>query len=278
MSVFEIKSYAKINLSLQIKGKFKSNLHKIESLITFVNLNDQIKIIRSKNSFHKVTFYGKFSKGISQQNTITKLLKILDARNLLKGKKYLIKVKKNIPLKSGLGGGSMNAASILKYFLDKKVFFLKKNEVKEIPNQVGSDVIVGMKRYNTILLSNGDTYTSKKKLRLYTIIVKPNFGCSTRAIYQNVKIFSKKKYKKVFDLKNIMKLKNDLEGVVFSKYSIIKNISICLKKLPRVNFVRMTGSGSCLVAYFNSRNASINAAKIFRRNYKKYWCIVSKTI
>jgi len=51
-----------------------------------------------------------------------------------------------------------------------------------------------------------------------------------------------------------------------------------MKKLPGVNFVRMTGSGSCLIAYFNSRNASINAAKIFRRNYKKYWCIVSKTI
>ena len=39
-------------------------------------------------------------------------MKFMDKENLLKGKKYLIKIKKNIPQKAGLGGGSMNAASI----------------------------------------------------------------------------------------------------------------------------------------------------------------------
>ncbi len=278
MSVSKIKSYAKVNLSLKVVGKLRSNLHKIESLITFVNLNDQIQIIKSKRNFHKVYFYGRFSKGILKQNTITKLLKILDEKRLLNGQKYLIKVKKNIPLKSGLGGGSMNAASIFKFFLDKKVFFLKNKEIKKIANIVGSDVIIGMKRINSILLSSGKVIRSRKKIGLYVLIVKPNIGCSTKKIYKNVKIFSKKKNEKVFILKNIIKSKNDLEEVVLSKYPVIKRLKEYMKKLPRVKFVRMTGSGASLIAYFNSKNASINAAKIFRRNYKNYWCIISKTI
>ena len=278
MSVSKIKSYAKINLSLKVVGKLKSNLHKIESFITFVNLSDQIQIIKSKNNFHKVYFYGRFAKGILKQNTITKLLKILDEKRLLNGQKYLIKVKKNIPLKSGLGGGSMNAASIFKFFLDKKVFFLKNKEIKKIANIVGSDVIIGMKRINSILLSSGKVIRSRKKIGLYVLIAKPNIGCSTKKIYKNVKIFSKKKNEKVFILKNIIKSKNDLEEVVLSKYPVIKRLKEYMKKLPRVKFVRMTGSGASLIAYFNSKNASINAAKIFRKNYKSYWYIISKTI
>ena len=51
-----------------------------------------------------------------------------------------------------------------------------------------------------------------------------------------------------------------------------------MQNLPNVIMVRMTGSGSALIAYFKSKNASINAAKILKKNYKNYWCIVSKTI
>ena len=51
-----------------------------------------------------------------------------------------------------------------------------------------------------------------------------------------------------------------------------------MEKLPNVKIVRMTGSGSTLIAYFKSKNATINAVKIIKRKYKKYWCILSKTI
>ena len=114
----KIRSNAKINLALNIVGKSKS-LHKIESIIAFVDLHDEIYIKKIDEQDHKISFSGKFSKNINSRNTISKLLKILDDRNLL-NKKFHIKIKKKIPTKSGLGGGSMNAASILKYLLKKK--------------------------------------------------------------------------------------------------------------------------------------------------------------
>jgi 4-diphosphocytidyl-2-C-methyl-D-erythritol kinase len=51
-----------------------------------------------------------------------------------------------------------------------------------------------------------------------------------------------------------------------------------MENLPKVKIVRMTGSGSAIIAYFKTKNASLNAAKILKKNYKNYWCILSKTI
>ena len=70
----KIKSYAKINLALNIVGK-NSVLHKIESIIAFIELHDVIKISLTNSKKHNISFYGKFSKNISSNNTVTNLLK-----------------------------------------------------------------------------------------------------------------------------------------------------------------------------------------------------------
>ena len=115
-----IKSYAKINLSLGVLGKIKKNFHRIESLVSFIDLNDQIKIRKINQANHKIIFSGKFSKKISKKNTVRMLLNILDKKKIINNQKYIIKIKKNIPSKAGLGGGSMNASALLDYFLKKK--------------------------------------------------------------------------------------------------------------------------------------------------------------
>ena len=70
MSSNLIKSYAKINLSLGVVGKFKSGYHKIESIVSFLNFYDEIKIKKIIGKNHKIKFYGNFSKGIKKNNTI----------------------------------------------------------------------------------------------------------------------------------------------------------------------------------------------------------------
>ena len=77
-----IKSYAKINLSLGVIEKINPKYHKIESLISFLKIYDEISIKKIKNKSHKVEFFGKFSKGIGKHNTVTKLLDLLDKKTL----------------------------------------------------------------------------------------------------------------------------------------------------------------------------------------------------
>tara|TARA_B100000683_G_C12039925_1_gene369912 strand:- start:13 stop:375 length:363 start_codon:yes stop_codon:yes gene_type:complete len=116
----KINSYAKINLALNIIGK-KLALHKIETIVAFASLHDQIWIEKTKNEDHQIFFKGKFSQNIGKNNTVFKLLQILDKKNLIHNQKYKITINKQIPSRAGLGGGSMNAANILKYFVKKKL-------------------------------------------------------------------------------------------------------------------------------------------------------------
>ena len=282
MAICKIKSYAKINISLSVLGKLNSKLHKIESLVSFINLYDEIFLSELKKNKHEVIFYGKFSNKIPIKNTITRLLNILDKSNLLKKKKYLIKVNKKIPLKSGMGGGSMNASSILKYFIKKNRINLTNKQILNISNKLGSDVILGMEKKNTLLKGNGKLIRYKNKIGLYVVILKPRFGCSTEKFYRNIKKFSRpllnKKNNSIFYISNLINLKNDLENVAFKKYPILLNIKQNMLNLPKVKFVRMTGSGSSILGYFNSKKASLNGVKILKKKYKNYWCILSKTI
>ena len=153
MSYFKIKSYAKINLALNVVGKAYS-LHKIESIISFLDLHDEIFIKNINNKNHKIKFIGKFSKNISSNNTVSKLLKILDKKRLFINRKIEIIVKKNIPSKAGLGGGSMNSAAILKFLIEKKFIKISNKEIIKVCRLIGSDVILGLNSSNLVLKSN----------------------------------------------------------------------------------------------------------------------------
>tara|TARA_Y100000992_G_scaffold300027_1_gene267843 strand:+ start:531 stop:1376 length:846 start_codon:yes stop_codon:yes gene_type:complete len=281
MKFSTIKSHAKINLSLNVVGK-KSSLHKIETIVTFIELHDKIMIKDTKSNKHQILFTGKFSNKIGKKNTISKLLKILDDKKLLNDRKFIIQIDKRIPYKSGLGGGSMNAASILKYFVKKKIVRIDRNEIIKISNLVGSDTILGIDFKNSILTSNNSIKYFKKCQKIYTLIVKPNFGCSTKYIYSKVKKFNspviKKPNQSMFNLRFLKKLGNSLEHIALNKYSRLKTIKKSLENLSNPEFVRMTGSGSALVAYFQSKSRCENAKKMFNKKYKNYWCITSKTI
>ena len=282
MSFEKLNSWAKVNLSLNVIKRLSNKYHNIESLITFIKIYDEIKIKILNEGEHKIYFTGKFSKGIPKNNTILKLLNLLEKKKIIKNQKFEIKIKKNIPQKSGMGGGSMNAASILSYFMKKKILNISNKKAKDLAYKVGSDVVLGLEKKNSILFKNKKIGRLNKKIYFHVLIVMANEGCSTKYIFSKVKKYSKPLYfninKRFFETNYLVQSNNDLENVVFKKYSKIKNLKYFLSNLPSIVFTRMTGSGSAIVAYFKSKKAANNAARIFRRKYKNYWYIVSKTI
>ena len=279
MRVYRINSRAKINLNLNVIRKSKKKkLHLIESLVCFVNLSDKIYINKLKSKYHKVKFIGKFSKNITKKNTITKLLSLLDKDNALKNK-YKIIIKKEIPLQSGMGGGSMNAANLLNYFYKKK--FINLNELKKYSLKIGSDVILGLNSKPKILYKDGSIKEVTNIKKYHILIVKPAFGCSTKKIYSSNKTFSKSEFNKT--KKNIVKNvilngKNDLEKSAFNLYPALKKIKNLLNQNKQANFVRMTGSGSAIIMYFNSNKFAKNALKIYKRKLNNCLCIITKII
>ena len=81
MNTISQKSYAKINLNLNVVGKTK-NLHKLQSIVSLISLYDEISLRQIGSRNHKILFKGKFSKKITNRNTIYKTLSILDKENL----------------------------------------------------------------------------------------------------------------------------------------------------------------------------------------------------
>ena len=281
MKINKIKSNAKLNLALNITGK-KKFLHKIESIIGFIDLHDVISINQHNGKKHHISFYGKFSKNIGKKNTVQKLFQILDRQNLLNNKKFKVKIKKIIPQESGLGGGSMNAASVFSYLIKKKIININHKKIRSICDLIGSDVILGTVVSSCVLSSNGRIKKIYDTPKYYSTLVKPDFGCSTKKIYSDVGKYTKPQYnepkRKMFGAKYLINQENALEKIALKKYPKLKKIKLFLENINNPSFVRMTGSGSTIVAYYNSLKGCKLAKAKFKRKYKNYWCVTAKTI
>ena len=81
----------------------------------------------------------------------------------------------------------------------------------------------------------------------------------------------------MFEAEYLKSLNNDLEKIAFKKNSE-KEIKLFLLNSTNNIFVRMSGSGSSIVAYFHSKRACSNAFGQFKRKFSGHWCIISKTI
>ena len=283
----KIKSYCKINLSLRVLKKLNNGYHNIMSLITFCDLHDIISISKIGNLKDKISFSGKFKKGINNnKNTITKVLALLRRNQLIENQAFKINVQKNIPHGSGLGGGSSNAAYLLNYFNSKMRLKLNKNKIKKLASQIGFDVPINLEKQNTFLTGKrGEILRLNQKFRLNLLIVYPNLICSTKKIYKRNKKISLSKLPSLSYIKDNKKLinllkneNNDLEKAVVKIYPKVKKIIDYIKSQKGCYFSRITGSGSACIGIFSNMKNVIYAQKLIKLKYPKYWCVVSKTI
>ena len=130
-------SYSKINLSLNVNSKLKNGLHEIQSYFCLINLSDKIRIIKINKKSDQIIFRGPFAKNIKRNNnSIINLLEKLRKLKLISSY-YSVTVTKNIPVFGGLGGGTSNAAFILKHLLKKKI---DNNLLNRLEKIIGSDL------------------------------------------------------------------------------------------------------------------------------------------
>ena len=276
-----LSSYAKINLTLKVNNKGKNNLHEIQTYFCLIDLKDKIKLIKTKEKKDKVFFNGPFSKLVNKSNnTVLNLLKFLRNLKLIKGN-YFITVTKNIPVSSGLGGGTGNAACIIKYLFKKKI---NNKLLNSIEGKIGSDLKIFFHNQG-FLKSLSSIIDFKKKQRLYFVLIQPNIRCSTKEVYSKVKKYSKKRSVVKNKLRTgpkfisfISRSNNDLQSIVEKKYPIIKDILKGIRKERGCCFSRMTGSGSVCYGLFNDEISAKKALNNLKKKYPKFWLSFAKTI
>ena len=287
MKKIKIKSFCKVNLFLKVLNKSRDGKHNIKSLVTFCELYDLISVSKIRSLNDKISFSGKFKKGISKKsNTATKVLDLLRKKRFLKKQAFKINIQKNIPHGSGLGGGSSNAANLLNYFNSSMKLKLDKQKIEKIGRQIGFDVPINLEKKNTFL--TGKTHEIlrlNQKFRLNLLIVYPNLICSTKKIYARNRKMRISKQQSFLYVKNkkqlidfLKKQNNDLEKTVTKIYPKVKKIIDLIKSQNGCHFSRITGSGSACIGIFSNIKSAICAQKMVKIKYPKYWCVTSKTI
>jgi 4-diphosphocytidyl-2-C-methyl-D-erythritol kinase len=285
-----LKAYGKINLYLKVIKKLKNKYHQIETLFCFFDIYDEI-LISSSNTNNQIIFTGKFSKGISAtHNSVLKLLNILKKYPKFNAHKFTIKIIKNLPLGSGLGGGSADASALLNFFNKRLKLNLKKRTISSICNKIGADVEPCLNtNFKLLYGASNKIFTFNKKPKLNLLLVYPNCLNPTKKIYLSNKIFSKSNNYKISLLKkNILNLNylfkflnhegNDLEQSAFKNNSVILKLLISLKKLKGCKLARMTGSGSACFAIFQNNAQLAKAIFVLKKHYKSYWIKKAKII
>ena len=131
-----IKAYAKVNLHLQVGQKRENSLHEVFTLIQKIDLYDEIEIEIKESVKTAVKIRGMEDFKIDGLNSMEKAVKIWCFHQKMNAE-VKINIKKKIPIKSGLGGPSSDAACVL---LSLQKFFNKKTDLYDIALKVGSDV------------------------------------------------------------------------------------------------------------------------------------------
>jgi len=281
-----LKSYCKINLFLSVGRKLKRyKLHNIQSLIFFINLYDQIQIKKINSSKDNIKFFGKFSNYVNKKNnSIIKSLSLLRIRGFINTKdKFKIIVKKNVPVFSGFGGGSSNAATLVKFFIKKRK--ISRKTIDYFSKILGSDFRLFF--YPSQLFQNSlfEIIKFKKKYDFYFILVYPFLRSSTKNIYGKFRDYKTIKNRNNYQVNSKLKMvtnmkfeENSLERIVVLKYPVIKKILNELKLIKNCQFSRITGSGSaCFGLFLTQRSADLGLSKI-KKKFPKFWCVVGKTI
>ena len=178
-----IKSFSKINLTLRVLKKLKNGMHNIETNSVLTNLFDVINIKKSKKDV--IIFKGKFKDKINfKKNSVSQTLHLLKKLRITDNH-YKIVVKKNIPVYAGLGGGTSNSVSIVRYFLKNN---LNEKLIINFEKKIGSDFRLFLN--NSSFQKNlGKVYKTKNNIDSFIILIFPNIYCKTKSIYAAVKNF-----------------------------------------------------------------------------------------
>ena len=266
---------AKINLNLKVSEQQNSGLHFLDSDMIPIDIYDEISINEAEED--KILF--SIEPLNNEYTTVHKALALLRKINSSFKQQFVISVEKNIPLQSGLGGGSSDAGALLKYLVD--TYQLEEPSMLEIATEVGSDVPFFYNGASSKVQGIGDVlmpFNSDTLNNVQVIIAVPNIHLSTGAVFNKFDELETKSTQK-HEFNNI-EIFNDL-------WEASSELSLDLKKIKNEleydfqNKFFMSGSGPTLFSIFDSQvennftNYSNNNLRYFKF-CKKIECSLSQ--
>lgn len=249
----KVKAYAKINLGLKVVGKDERNYHLLDMVMLPISLCDNIEIEKREDDKTVVEVTNNVYLPID--NSMTKAIELMQKKyGFTNG--FNIKIEKNIPVQAGMGGGTSDAAEVIKAINSIMNINASLKELEPLAMEVGSDVVYSL--YSTLsrIQGTGEIYNKIEKTFKYPIlIVKPKSGIKTKECFE---LYNKDKDNISLDVidKLIDNIEKDLKIVRnYSKNSLLKpakKLAPIINKIIRtlydynIDLIQMSGSGSTI--------------------------------
>lgn len=178
-----VKSFAKINISLDIVKKREDGYHELDSIMLPIELHDSIIIETLKSSVDNFVTVDDFSNGLIHYNLCSSAIDAM-AKKYSFSTKFRIFIHKNIPMQAGLGGGSSNAAFTIKAVNEMLKLNASEQEMIDIATPLGADIPFFIPCTPARCRGIGEKVEPIEiKNNYFVLLVKPNVGCSTKEVF-----------------------------------------------------------------------------------------------
>lgn len=268
--VFVAKAYAKVNFNLKVLPVREDGFHNIESIFQTVDLYDELRVRKTENPGCQVVCK---SFELPPKNTLTSAYQAFVQVAPCKVPGIEVELIKGIPSGGGLGGGSSDAAALIRVLEKMCGLKLSDMQLDYIASKTGSDVFFFMhcdkKGRGCALVSGRGEIIRKIKSRhdLHLVFVFPNISSSTKEAYALVDELlteeKKEKYPLFRELETIYHLtpqkwtfRNTFTQALCTRYKEIAQILGELKRLG-APYSDMSGSGSTVFAVFSKKQQAI---------------------
>ena len=276
MKSLHIRSYAKINLCLNITGKRKDGYHELDMVMVPISLHDSLVVDLLKKSPDNFVTVDDFSIGSFNYNLAT--FSIDKLRSIYHfDEKFRILIHKVIPIQAGLGGGSSNAACSLKAVNDLLNLGASDEELMEIGKTLGCDIPFFVKCKPARCKGLGEILEPIEiKNNYYVLIVKPEAGCSTREVY----LAADSMDLPVCNVDNVIKALQEGDDDLLAAnmgnalqapaISLVPQIQTIINELHDcgLKIVQQTGSGSAVFALSTDKKLLKRVLKQFENKYQ----------
>ncbi|GBU07492.1 4-diphosphocytidyl-2-C-methylerythritol kinase [Bacteroidales bacterium] len=247
---------AKINLGLNIINKRPDGYHNIETIFYPLAIKDALEIVPAQNSRGVFKQVGIPIDVDAQNNLVVRALELIKEHKKIP--EFDVYLHKNIPFGAGLGGGSADAAFMLKLVNEFAQLSFSDNELETLASQIGADCPFFIKNMPVFASGIGNIFTPIELdlSQYHFVLVKPEISVSTPNAYSLVEPSPVE-----ISLLDIIKkpirewgglMKNDFEKSVFLQYPAIAQIKEGLYILG-AKYASMTGSGSSVFAIFEDK-------------------------
>lgn len=265
-TAIEALSPAKVNLFLKITGQRSDGYHELLTVFVPVALYDKLTISKSDKGLEVYCSGRGLPK--NQNNLVSRAaISFFEKTGIKKGVK--ITLIKNIPISSGLGGGSSDAATTLKALNHLWPNALSKEDLEKLALSLGADVPFFLLQKPAIARGIGEILQPIESFpSFWYVIVSPNLIISTAWAYEKTKLkltnnrnqnIIKCFKKNIFNIPDL--LFNDLERVTLVKYPFLSSIKESLLQLGALGAL-MTGSGPSIFGLFDSAKKAQEAGNI----------------